>query len=382
MKSIRDRLPEMLAEKKKNYERKKKEKEDEEFKECTFTPTRLGASVSDKYLKRMGRDKSTPDDFMNFKEEQVRRNIQRKNIIDDIESRELTFKPQISEKSKIISEKLKASNSLVIDPTTKVTVGFPKKDKTNTSYDVETCLGPPLILESEHPYKHNTYEFTTVNIPGAFSYSITFDEMTETEIVYDFIKFYSDDTHTDYYGINKYSGGLSDSNGNKTSNNWPGVNGHPPLLIPASKFVFHFKTNATINGWGFKMIIVPTVSVTSIDDSASEIFGRPSLISRNKSTPKKEVVHERLYKKGLEKFINDQSIRKETLQATLNVKLRISEKTFGPGEAKLTKPISKVLAGPALTDLLVDDDEKIPLTIIEFDESYRNLWRCLVTCTK
>ena len=66
MKSIRDRLPEMLAEKKKNYERKKKEKEDEEFKECTFTPTRLGASVSDKYLKRMGRDKSTPDDFMNF----------------------------------------------------------------------------------------------------------------------------------------------------------------------------------------------------------------------------------------------------------------------------------------------------------------------------
>jgi len=372
----------MLAEKKKNHEKKLKEKEEEEFKECTFTPTRLGASVSDKYLKRMGRDKSTPDDFMNFKEEQLRRNIQRKNIIDDMESRELTFKPQISEKSKIISEKLKASNSVVIDPTTKVTIGFPKKDRTNTSHDVETCLGPPLILESEHPYKHNTYEFTTVNIPGAFSYSITFDEMTETENIHDFIKFYSDDTHTDYYGSNKYSGGLSDSNGNKSSNNWPGVNGHPPLLIPASKFVFHFKTNTTINGWGFKMIIVPTVSVSSIDDSASEIFGRPSLIARNKLTPKKEVVHERLYKKGLEKFINDQSIRKETLQATLNVKLRISEKTFGPGEAKLTKPISKVLAGPALTDLLVDDDEKIPLTIIEFDESYRNLWRCLVTCTK
>lgn len=380
MKSIQDRLPEMIAEKKKTYEKKKKEKDDEDLKECTFTPTRLGASVSDKYLKRMGRDKSTPDDFINFKEEKLRRNIQRKNIIDEIESRELTFKPQISEKSRVISERLKSSNSLIIDPTTKLSTGSTKKDKT-LSYEVETCLGPPLILESEHPYKHNTCEYTTVNIPGAFSYSITFDQLTETENVHDFIKFYFDDNHTDFYGCNKYSGGLIDVNGRKTANNWPGVSGHPPLLIPASKFVFHFKSNATINGWGFKMIIVPTVSVSTVDDT-SEIYGQPSLVSRNKQTPKKEVVHERLYKKGLEKFINDQNIRKESLQATLNVKLKISEKTFGPGEAKLTKPISKVLAGPALTDLLVDDDEKIPLTIIEFDESYRNLWKCLVTCTK
>jgi len=385
MKSIQDRLPEMIAEKKKLLEKKRKEKEDEELQQCTFTPTRLGASVSDKYLKRMGRDKSTPDDFINYREEQLRRNIQRKNIIDDIEGRELTFKPQISEKSKIISEKLKANNSLVIDPTTKVgtRLGSGKKNK-NINSDEETCLGPPLILESEHPYKNNTCEFTTVNIPGAHSYSITFDEQTETENVYDYIKFFHDDTHSDFYGFNKYCGGLTDSTtGNRSSSNWPGVNGRPPLLIPASKFVFHFKSNASVNGWGFKMIIVPTVSVSSMDDSSiSQRYGRPSLIARNKLTPKKEVVHERLYKNGLEKFINDQSIRKETLQATLNVKLRISEKTFGPGEAKLTKPISKVLAGPALTDLLVDDDERIPLSIIEFDESYRNLWRCLVTCTK
>ena len=380
MKSIQDRLPEMIAEKKKALEKKRKEKEDEEFKECTFTPTRLGASVSDKYLKRMGRDKSTPDDFLQFKEEQLRRNIQRKNIIDDLEARELTFKPQISQKSKIISEKLKANNSIVIDPTTKVQVGSSKKRNKNTSIDTETCLGPPLILESEHPYRNSTCEFTTVNIPGAFSYSITFDEQTETENVHDYIKFFHDDTHTDFYGYSKYSGGLIDSYGNKSSRNWPGIDGRPPLLIPASRFVFHFKTNSTINGWGFKMIIVPTVSVASIEDTS--IRHQPSLIARNRLTPKKEVVHERLYKAGLEKFINDQSLRKDAIQATLNVKLKISEKSFGPGEAKNQKSISKLLAGPALTDLIIDDDEKIPLTVIEFDESYRNLWKCLNTCTK
>ncbi len=48
--------------------------------------------------------------------------------------------------------------------------------------------GPMLVIESEHPYRHNCHEFTTVQVPGAVSYKISFTEETRTEAVYDFIK--------------------------------------------------------------------------------------------------------------------------------------------------------------------------------------------------
>lgn len=114
--------------------------------------------------------------------------------------------------------------------------------------------GPMLQIESEHPYRNNTNEYTTVSVPGAVSYVITFHEDTKTEMIYDYVKFYDNDTHTDYFGCGKYSGGT-----NGSSCNWPGVGNRPPLVIPASKFIIHFKTNGTVNDWGFCMRIVPTL---------------------------------------------------------------------------------------------------------------------------
>ena len=64
--------------------------------------------------------------------------------------------------------------------------------------------GPPLIIESEHPYRHNTNEYTTVAIPNAVSYCITFSENTRTEAIYDYIKFYDDDTHTEHFGSGRW----------------------------------------------------------------------------------------------------------------------------------------------------------------------------------
>lgn len=55
--------------------------------------------MSDKYLKRMGRTKMTPEHLLKYEEERKRRMELRKQIVEDLESKELTFKPQLSEKS-------------------------------------------------------------------------------------------------------------------------------------------------------------------------------------------------------------------------------------------------------------------------------------------
>ena len=67
--------------------------------------------------------------------------------------------------------------------------------------------GPMLVVESQHPYKHNTSEYSTVAVPGAVSYSVSFADCTRTEAIYDFVRFYDDDTHTHHFGSGKYSGG-------------------------------------------------------------------------------------------------------------------------------------------------------------------------------
>jgi hypothetical protein len=41
----------------------------------------------------------TPDDLFRYKEEKIQRNIQRKQIVDEVESKELTFHPQLPAKS-------------------------------------------------------------------------------------------------------------------------------------------------------------------------------------------------------------------------------------------------------------------------------------------
>jgi hypothetical protein len=51
------------------------------------------------------------------------------------------------------------------------------------------------VVESKHPYADNTDEYTVVEVPGATSYSITFDALSRTEANYDYIVFYQDDRY-------------------------------------------------------------------------------------------------------------------------------------------------------------------------------------------
>lgn len=194
-----------------------------------------------------------------------------------------------------------------------------------------------LIIESDHPYHNNTSEYTTVCVPNAVQYSISFHEDTRSEPVYDFVKFFADDTHTDYYGVGKYSGG---SNG--TPSNWPGLGGRPPLVIPANKFVIYFKTNDIGTDWGFRMHIVPVLLMNNSQqggsvngsamgmDAPSVGSAVPVITETGQRYRHSEPVHERLHKKALEKQSNEHNNMVDLMQTKLNVLLRPWE-TARPG---------------------------------------------------
>ena len=254
----------------------------------------MSGKKGDAYLRRIGRDRVTPDDLTNYHQEKHRRNEQRRQIINDIESRELTFKPRINARSQKLEAKLKASNSLRIDPSSKMRQYTGRKA---SEADTNIIEGPTLMLESDHPYLNNANEFSTVNIPNAVSYTIIFDERSSTEPIHDFIKFYRDDAHVEYYGVNKYFGGLASS-----PCNWPGVNGRPPLVIDASKFIVHFKSNGTTNDWGFLIKIIPNVKVFD-NDNESVKSGNPqiSYLGKTYKNSKQQDgdIYNRLYDHGM-----------------------------------------------------------------------------------
>jgi hypothetical protein len=164
--------------------------------------------------------------------------------------------------------------------------------------------GATLTIDSDHPYKHNTSEYISVAVPGAVGYSISFSDNTATESIHDYIKFFKDDTHTDFWGCGKYSGGMEN-----TPSNWPGQNGRPALSIPAPKFVAYFKTNGSLNDWGFQMIVEPIMSLdrtTAAGSNASAATQTPEISAVGKAYAKNagvEPIHDRLYRKGLERHI-------------------------------------------------------------------------------
>jgi hypothetical protein len=351
---------------------------------------RFGSKVSDQYLRRMGREKVTPEDLFRYEAEKQRRIEVRKTIVTEIEDRELTFRPQLGEKSLKLQERLVQRGAVDIDPITRTTivVATPNpKDRSRLVRSGQTPLsstnrttgsffaadeaseyfeGPMLLVESEHPYRHNTNEYTTVQIPNAVSYSISFSEDTRTECIYDYIKFYDDDTHTEYFGAGKYSGGT-----NNSSCNWPGVNGRPPLIIVAPRFIIHFRTNNSLNDFGFCMHIVPTLTnaVAPRDNKAlftsfatlspngknphapseDDRIGTPNIpqisstgrnynianatnYTKNRQKNTSVRVHERLYQHAMDKTTDYHNAQVDLMQNKLNIALKPWETVRGSRE--------------------------------------------------
>lgn len=102
-----------------------------------------------------------------------------------------------------------------------------------------------IDMESVHPYRDCEDKYYIVEVPKAVRYTISFDTRSSTESIYDYLRFYKDDSYTDYWGEDKYSGRHGDQN-------FPGCGGRPPLVIPASRFIVYFHSDEQTNDWGYK----------------------------------------------------------------------------------------------------------------------------------
>ena len=78
MKPLRNRIDDMIKEREKILTKRREEVAKETLAECSFVPNRESAKTSEKYLRRIGRSKVTPDDLIRYREEKKLRNDKRK----------------------------------------------------------------------------------------------------------------------------------------------------------------------------------------------------------------------------------------------------------------------------------------------------------------
>lgn len=299
MKPLMDRIPTIVAKKQEMLQKKKEQYAQDKFVECTFVPERQATAQSNKYLKKSGRDttRMRPEDLFRYEEEKQRRLEERRKIVKDLEAKEFTFQPKLNATSVRIKDEAAMRNAMVETPTKKnkydETVAMTKLLRQKNilapvsrvgEENSKVVPGKIMVYESSHPYPHNANDFRPIWVDGALAYSIIFDEDTRTEQVYDFIKFYQDDGHDIQWGAGKYSGGH-----NKTTRNFPGTDGRAALLIPASRFVLHFKSNNRINNWGYKMFVTPyfgklneALGDLTHSGSFTAAFSKPGTVSDGK----------------------------------------------------------------------------------------------------
>ena len=297
-------------------------------------------------------------------------------------------------------EKQKLSNSIEVCSTTRIIV---KNDDTLNNLK----KGVSFIVESDHPYKHNLKKSTPIYRVGAVAYHITFDPLTSTESVYDFIKFYRQDSNEGTWGAEKYSGGVNNSH-----SNWPGIQNRPALVIPSPKFTIYFQTNGSVNGWGYKMTITPyypqdkdgmgdeesisnTMSIRAsqiISESvakAQTLSGQPVLVSRAKGyhDAQGRDVHDRLYQQGKELLTEKHNSNVELLSKKLNLNLRPWESHRNPEISASWTQQRNFLAKPTKTaeDYLwnngkpvsVSDSIQPPICFMNYDDATHSVWKFL-----
>ena len=140
-----------------------------------------------------------------------------------------------------------------VETVTKRLPELDKKSEKKTKSKGKSHQGDEVVIESPHPYRDNADDYTVIEVPRAVSYEITFDPRSATESGYDYVIFYKDDSHSEFFGESKYTGGRGGS-----SRNFPGTDGRGPLIINASRFVFYFHSDGGGNDWGY-IIQVKTI---------------------------------------------------------------------------------------------------------------------------
>ena len=121
---------------------------------------------------------------------------------------------------------------------------------------ITKCENSEVIIESPHPYLDNSELYVVVELPNALQYTIVFDERSKTEKNFDYICFYKNDEHNEYWGDGNYSGRNGDEN-------FPGTGDRLPLVIDASRFVVYFKSDGSTNDWGYRIKVVSLIILCS-----------------------------------------------------------------------------------------------------------------------
>ena len=95
-------------------------------------------------------------------------------------------------------------------------------------------------------YEPNLCTYEKVVIPGAEVLEIVFHPLSATEKKFDYIKFFKNDSHTDYWGKERYSGPREEKSFPSCSD---------PLIIPSDTVVVNFCSDASNEFAGFELVI-------------------------------------------------------------------------------------------------------------------------------
>ncbi|TMW68517.1 hypothetical protein Poli38472_005985 [Pythium oligandrum] len=117
----------------------------------------------------------------------------------------------------------------------------------STVETVETIVSKTKTetMESAHEYENSMDVTKELRIPGAAKMTIAFDPKSRSEYNYDYVTFYKDQSHGDFYGEQFYSG-------RDEVHNWPGVGGNPLLVINSDHCFVYFHSDASNTDWGYK----------------------------------------------------------------------------------------------------------------------------------
>jgi len=100
-----------------------------------------------------------------------------------------------------------------------------------------------ITMESDHPYRPNMNDFLVLNIPRADRITIEFDVQTATETNYDYLIFWRDNNRSERWHEAERLTGRSGSE------NWPGQQGRPPLIIEGDSAVIEWHTDGSNEDW-------------------------------------------------------------------------------------------------------------------------------------
>ena len=95
--------------------------------------------------------------------------------------------------------------------------------------------------ESVHPYNPNMDEYIEVNIPNVTSVTVTFDSQSRTENSCDYVQFLSLDKVSLHPAVTSYSG-------RDGTQNWPGCEGRPELVLDSNNFLIFFHSDGSVQG--------------------------------------------------------------------------------------------------------------------------------------